>query len=108
MKTIKKDDLYRSLGDFLKTKGIEFKDGVYTQRINRACDLLTDAINETQKTVKRAKVKVDQKLDELRQSIHEATGPKPPPAPPAPKKTAGKSGKKSARPQARSSSPRRK
>jgi hypothetical protein len=91
MKTIKKDELYQGLSDFLKSKGIEFKDGAYTKRINRACDLLTDAVNETQKTVKRARIKVDEKLDQLRRSIHEATAPKPPPASPAPKnRAAGK------------------
>jgi hypothetical protein len=88
MKTIKKDELYGNLRDFLKAKGIEFKNGVYPQRVSRACDLLTDAINETRKTVKQAKGKVDEKLDQLRQSIHKATAPKPPPAPRASRKKA--------------------
>jgi hypothetical protein len=79
MKTIKKDELYRSLGDFLKTKGVELKDGVYAQRIHRACNLLGDTINATQRTARKAKDEVDRKLDQLRQSIHEATAPKPPP-----------------------------
>ena len=96
MKTIKKDELYQGLSDFLKSKGIEFKDGTYTNRINRACDLLTDAINETQKTVKRAKVKVDEKLDQLRQTIHEATAPKTPPVSPSPN-APGKQTKKTRR-----------
>lgn len=78
MKTIKKDELYASLSGFLKSKGIELTEGSYAQRINRACDLLTDAVNTTQEGVTKAKVKVDQKLGELRQSIHEATAPKPP------------------------------
>jgi hypothetical protein len=34
-------------------------------------------VNATQKTAKRAKTEVEKKLDELRQSIHEATAPKP-------------------------------
>ena len=80
MKTIKKDELFQSLGDFLKLKGVELKGGAYAQRIRQGCDLLTDAINGTQKTVKRTKVKVDEKLDQLRQSIHKATAPKPPSA----------------------------
>ena len=84
MKTIKKDELYRNLAGFLQTKGIELKGGSYPQRISRACDMLTDAINETRKTVRTAKVKVDEKLDQLRQSIHQATAPKPPPATSAP------------------------
>ena len=91
MKTIKKDELYGSLDDFLKTKGVELKDGVYAQRIQRACNLLGDTINATQRTARKAKDEVDKKLDQLRQSIHEATAPKPPPA--APKATAvGKKG----------------
>jgi len=80
MKTIKKDELFRNLSRFLKTKGVELKDGVYAQRINRACDLLTEAITATQKTARHAKVEVDKKLHQVRQSIHEATAPKPPPA----------------------------
>ena len=80
MKTIKKDELFESLGDFLKLKGVELKDGAYAQRIRQGCDLLTDAINGTQKTVKHARVEVDKKLDQLRQTIHEATAPKGPPA----------------------------
>ena len=82
MKTIKKDELYRSLSDFLKNKGVELKDGVYAQSIHRACDLLGDTINATQRTARKAKDEVDRKLDLLRQSIHEATAPKPPPVSP--------------------------
>lgn len=85
MKTIKKDELFTNLSDFLSTKGVELKDGAYAHRINQACDLLTDAINGTQKTVKHARVEVDKKLEQLRQSIHEATAPKPAPGAPSPK-----------------------
>jgi hypothetical protein len=77
MKTIKQDELFRSLSDFFKGKGIELKDGAYPQRIRRACNLLGDTINATQRTAKKAKVEVDKKLDQLRQTIHEATAPKP-------------------------------
>jgi|SRR6185369_120104 len=87
MKTIKKDELFESLGDFLKLKGVELKDGSYAKRIRQGCDLLTEAINCTQKTVKRTRVKVDEKLDQLRQSIHTATAPKPPPAASTPRPT---------------------
>src|SRR5262245_22339781 len=93
MKNIRRDELYRNLSDFLKAKGIELKNGVYPQRISRACDLLTDAINETRKTVKQAKGKVNEKLDQLRQSIHKATAPKPPRAP----RAAGKKATRTAR-----------
>ena len=87
MKTIKQDELFESLGEFLKGKGVELKEGAYAHRIRSGCNLLSEAINATQKTVKHAKVEVDKKLDQLRQSIHEATAPKPPPtasAPPTP------------------------
>ncbi len=93
MKTIKKDELFESLGDFLKLKGVELKDGAYAKRIRQGCNLLTDAINGTQKTVKHARVEVDKKLDQLRQTIHEATAPKPPPA-----ASAGASKKEKSRP----------
>jgi hypothetical protein len=79
MQTIKKDELFRNLGDFLKSKGIELNDGSYTTRIQQGCNLLSDAINATQKTVKKTKVQVDQALDQLRQTIHQRTAPPPPP-----------------------------
>jgi hypothetical protein len=78
MKTIKRDELFRSLGGFLKSKGIELNDGSYTARIQKGCNLLSDAINATQKTVSQTKVKVDHALDQLRQTIHEKTAPAPP------------------------------
>ncbi len=79
MQTIKKDELFRNLGDFLKSKGIELNEGSYTTRIQNGCNLLADAINATQKTVSKTKVKVDHALDQLRQTIHESTAPPPPP-----------------------------
>ena len=79
MQTIKKDELFRNLGDFLKSKGIELNDGSYTTRIQQGCNLLSDAINATQKTVKKTKVHVDQALDKLRQTIHQSTAPPRPP-----------------------------
>jgi len=80
MKTIEKDELFQSLSDFLKVKGVELKEGLYVQRIRRACNLLGDTINATQRTAKKAKDEVDKKLARLRQSVHEKMGPKPPPA----------------------------
>ena len=91
MQPIKKDELFRNLGGFLKSKGIELNEGSYTTRIQQGCNLLSDAINATQKTVKQTKVQVDQALDKLRQSIHESTAP--PPAPTKSQKTAKPSGK---------------
>jgi hypothetical protein len=87
MKKIDHKELYQNLRAFLKAKGISLDEGSYTQRIQQGCDLLTDVINTTQKTVVRARVNVDRTMDRLRQSIHEATAPKPPaaaPGPPAP------------------------
>jgi hypothetical protein len=81
MKTIKKDELFSNLGDFLKSKGIELKEGSYSTRIQQGCNLLADVINATNETVSKTKVQVDQALDQLRQTIHENTAPpKPPPA----------------------------
>lgn len=79
MKSIKKDELFSHLGNFLKSKGIELNEGSYTSHIRQGCDLLADTINATQKTVSKAKVEVNQALDNLRQTIHEKTAPAPQP-----------------------------
>ena len=79
MKQINQDELYQNLSDFLKTKGIELKEGSYTQRIQKGCTLLSDAINMSQKGVQHTKSKIDQKVDQMRQVIHEKTAPKPSP-----------------------------
>ena len=76
MKKIEKDELYEHLRGFLKSKGIALDSGTYAERIHQGCNLLADAINATQTTVARAKAEVDKQLDQLRQSIHEATAPK--------------------------------
>ena len=81
MKKIKQNELFQSLSGFLKDKGIELKDGAYTERIHKACNLLGDTINATQSTARKAKQEVDKKLDEVRECIHEATAPKPSPPP---------------------------
>lgn len=91
MKTIKQDDLYQNLNDFLKSKGVKLTEGTYSERIRKSCGLLTDVINATQNTVSRAKSEVDKKLDQLRQSIHEATAPNPPPSASTPPPTAPES-----------------
>lgn len=100
MQTIKKDELFHSLGDFLKSKGIELSDGSYTTRIQKGCNLLADVINGTQKTVRKTKAQVDQALDQLRESIHKTTAPKPPPAPSEPPRA-----KKAAKPRAKRPTP---
>ena len=104
MQTIKKDELFRNLGDFLKSKGIELNDGSYTTRIQQGCNLLSDAINATQKTVKKTKVKVDQALDQLRETIHQRTAPPPPPQ----AKSKGRTKAQAKRPAAKTAAPRKK
>lgn len=87
MKQIEKDELYQHLSGFLKAKGIELKAGSYAQAIEKSCGLLSDAINLGQKGLSRAKVELDDKLDRMRQVIHEKTAPKsatPPPTTPPP------------------------
>jgi hypothetical protein len=108
MQTIKKDELFHSLGSFLKSKGIELNDGSNTTRIQKGCNLLSDMINGTQKTVRQTKVQVNQAVDQLRRSIHEKTAPKSPPVsskPPQAKKSAKPRAK---RPSATANAPRQK
>jgi hypothetical protein len=76
MKPLEKHELYENLTGFLKTKGIELKEGSYAQAIQKSCSLLTDAINLGQEGLEKAKNKIDNKLDQVRQVIHEKTAPK--------------------------------
>jgi hypothetical protein len=76
MKPIQKDELYENLGEFLKGKGIELKEGAYTKGIHAGCSLLADAINLSQTGFERARAGLDRKLDQVRQVIHEKTAPK--------------------------------
>ena len=84
MKRINEGELYQHLGGFLKAKGIELTEGSYTKRIQQGCALLTEAINVSQSSLKKAKTKAEKKLDRLRQAIHEKTAPKSAGAPAAP------------------------
>lgn len=77
MKTIKKDELYANLSGFLRDKGIVLEDGPYTQRLQKSCALLTDAINTAHTGLTEVRAQVDRKLDQMRQVIHEKTAPKP-------------------------------
>jgi hypothetical protein len=79
MKPIEKDELYAHVAQFLKAKGVEMKDGSYPRGIQAGCSLLTDAINLSQKGIKRAKVELDKSVERMRQVIHEKTAPKAPP-----------------------------
>lgn len=78
MKTIKKDELFQNLDRFLKSKGIKLHEGPYSRSLQSACGFLADAVNLANEGMHKTKVKVDGSLDKLRQSIHEATAPKPP------------------------------
>ena len=60
----------------MKAKGIEVRDGSYAQVMRKGCTLLGDAINLGQKGIARAKNEIDQKLEQMRQVIHEKTAPK--------------------------------
>ena len=75
MKPLEKDELYQHIHGFLKNRGVELKEGGYSQTIQKSCSLLSDAINVGQEGLNRAKVEVDKKLDQLRQVIHEKTAP---------------------------------
>ncbi|HNQ87397.1 MAG TPA: hypothetical protein PKM73_02045 [Verrucomicrobiota bacterium] len=86
MKTIRPEELYSHLSQFLKGKGIELTDGPYVERIRKGCSLLTDVVNGTQRGLTQARTRVDRKLDEFRQVIHEKTAPKPPPPPRPPRR----------------------
>jgi hypothetical protein len=76
MNKLKTGELYTHLSQFLQAKGIELKDGSYTERLQKGCTVLTDTINFAQGSLKKAKTGVDHKLDQMRQVIHEKTAPR--------------------------------
>jgi hypothetical protein len=78
MKPIQKDELYDNLSQFLKSKGIELKEGTYTKSVHAGCSMLADAINLSQAGLERAKNELEKRLDQVRQVIHESTAPKGP------------------------------
>src|SRR5579883_1095166 len=88
MNPLEQDELFENLQGFLKTKGIELKDGSYVQTVRKSCGLLSDAINVGQSGLNKARAKIDRKLDQLRQVIHEKTAP--PSTPPRPSKSASR------------------
>jgi hypothetical protein len=79
MKPIEKHEIFENLSSFLKTKGIELKAGSYSQGVQKACEILADTVNLSQRGLERAKDTLDKNLDRVRQVIHEKTAPKPPP-----------------------------
>jgi hypothetical protein len=98
MKKIRNNELFQNLSSFLKTRGIEIREGTYATRIQTGCSLLTEAINAGQKGVQQAKAGIDKKLERMRQVIHEKTAPAPAkPAPAAARKTKPRPASKPAR-----------
>ncbi len=81
MKTIQKEEVFKNLKSFLKTKGIELQDGSYTHRIQQGCGILAETVNLSQEAFHRAKTEVGKGLEKMRQVIHEKTAPKAPPQP---------------------------
>jgi hypothetical protein len=92
MKQIKKEEVFGNFRDFLKSKGIELQEGLYTQRIRQGCEIAADSVNLSQRALRETKSAVNRGLEHLRQVIHEQTAPKPAggqaPPPPAAARTA--------------------
>lgn len=76
MKTIKHNELYEHVTEFLRSRGIELKDGTFTRGIRRGCTLLTDTVNTAQQGIHKAKNQVETKVNEVRQAIHRKTAPR--------------------------------
>jgi len=104
MKPLEKEELYQHIHGFLKNRGVELKEGGYSQTIQKSCSLLSDAINVGQEGLTRAKVEVDKKLDQLRQVIHEKTAP---PGTASAKSNAAGSAKSASTPDPRTNSSRK-
>lgn len=77
MKPIEKDEMYQHVSAFLQAKGVELKEGSYTQKIQKSCALLAETINLGQRGLTTAKQQLGRRLDQVRQVIHEKTAPKP-------------------------------
>ena len=91
MSDIKKEEMFGNLKNFLKSKGIEVQEGSYAEGIRKCCEILTDTVNMSQRAFDRAKVAVDKGLDQVRQTVHEKTAPKPKTAAPGANQTRTKS-----------------
>ena len=98
MNKIDHEELFGSVKDFLKSKGIDLQDGTYTHRIRQGCGLLADSINMGHQAWTKAKTTMDEQIDKLRQTIHEQTAPKPPPVQTAPPPTQSASAESEATP----------
>ena len=96
MKQIEKDEIYEHLSQFLKSRGVEMKDGGYVQQIQKGCSFMTDAVNLAQQGLERAKTEMDKRLDQMRHVIHERTAPKTTPNAPGAGASQGKAERRSA------------
>lgn len=76
MKKIQKDELFENVKQFLSIKGIQLTEGPYSQTVHRSCRILADVINLGQQGIERAKTGIDQKLDQVRDVIHQKTAPR--------------------------------
>lgn len=77
MKKLKKDDIFKHLDQFLKDRGIGVIDeGPLGNRLKTGCRILTDAINQTQSSLDRARDGMDEGLDKMRAIIHQKTAPR--------------------------------
>ena len=109
MKQIAKNEIFKNLSGFLKSRGVELTDGAYTEGIRQSCSLLTNAINLGQQSLEKARQEFDKTREHIRQVVHEKTAPKPPPGPaPAAAKASARAGKADARKKPAQGKPRRK
>ena len=77
MKPIDKDELYEHLSSFLRSKGVDLREGAYTSGIQKSCSLVAEVVNSSKETIEKARGEIDKKLDQVRQIIHDKTAPKP-------------------------------
>lgn len=81
MKKIEENELYENFSRFLKGKGVKLTAGSYARILQRGCSFLTDAVNFGQQGLHTVGTELNEKLDQLRQCVHEATAPKTQAAP---------------------------
>jgi hypothetical protein len=103
MKTIEPDEIFQNLKGFLKTRGIDLQDGSYTRGIRHGCGILADTVNLSQRALARAKTEMGKRLGQVRQVIHEKTGPPPATRKPSPREESGLNRAEGRRPSAKSS-----
>jgi hypothetical protein len=106
MKPLEQNEIFQNLSGFLKQRGIELKEGSYSQGIEKSCALLTNAINLGQESLERAKVEFDKSMEHMRRIIHEKTAAKPPKTAAAPPSPAAESKPRAARPGSKPGKPK--